>query len=309
MYARKAYELVKELAQCEKGHLQQFNEDLFNQVVDQCTQHFLELQALFRYNRTETIRSLSWKVGFELFELPEEIQEKLSLPEKNYFGKHSAALQTYMADVGIDLNVDMVPPKDPYIKVRVLDDMGEGILLSNKTANLARHSMHFLKRTDAEQYIARLIATEIVPPFLVKLLLYPGAIAKSLFHHNKRIPRFSNLLKLYDFTTLNKASTASAGLRHLEIVAGSYLSVAGAILGVLRPRRMSLFGALMIVWGFAREVFLMKPGGENDYKPGKAVQIYPQMFLVVVCAFLSIRKDVRWLLRSFKARRVGTKYL
>jgi len=50
---------------------------------------------------------------------------------------------------------DMVPPKDPYIKVRVLDDMGEGILLSDKTANLARHSMHFLKRTDAEQYIAR----------------------------------------------------------------------------------------------------------------------------------------------------------
>lgn len=49
----------------------------------------------------------------------------------------------------------MVPPKDPYIKVRVLDDMGEGILLSDKTANLARHSMHFLKRTDAEQYIAR----------------------------------------------------------------------------------------------------------------------------------------------------------
>lgn len=48
-----------------------------------------------------------------------------------------------------------MPPKDPYIKVRVLDDMGEGILLSDKTANLARHSMHFLKRTDAEQYIAR----------------------------------------------------------------------------------------------------------------------------------------------------------
>ncbi|CAL1403517.1 unnamed protein product [Linum trigynum] len=199
MYARKAYELVKELAQCEKGHLQQFNEDLFNQVIDQCTQHFLELQALFRkkqeenvametrnedhygalvhhlallrnkrclmayvYNRTETIRSLSWKVGFELFELPEEIQEKLSLPEKNYFGKHSAALQTYMADVGIDLNVDMVPPKDPYIKVRVLDDMGEGILLSNKTANLARHSMHFLKRTDAEQYIARGLMEELI---------------------------------------------------------------------------------------------------------------------------------------------------
>ncbi|CAN1249997.1 DNA replication complex GINS protein PSF1 [Linum perenne] len=193
MYARKAYELVKELSQCEKGRLQQFNEDLFNQVIDQCTQHYLELQALIRkmqeenvdvtetrnedhygalvhhlsltrnkrclmayvYNRAEVIQSLAWKVGFELFELPEEIQEKLSDSEKDYFGKHSAALQSYMADVDMDLNVDMVPPKDPYIKVRVLDDMGEGIMLSDKTANLARHSMHFLKRTDAEQYIAR----------------------------------------------------------------------------------------------------------------------------------------------------------
>lgn len=50
---------------------------------------------------------------------------------------------------------DMVPPKDPYIKVRILDDIDEGIVLSDKTTNFARHSMHFLKRTDAEPYIAR----------------------------------------------------------------------------------------------------------------------------------------------------------
>uniref|UniRef100_A0A6N2LB55 GINS subunit domain-containing protein n=1 Tax=Salix viminalis TaxID=40686 RepID=A0A6N2LB55_SALVM len=113
------------------------------------------------HNRAEVIQNFAWKVGLELLELPEEIQEKLSPSEKNYFGKHSSALQSYMAEVGIDLNVDMVPPKDPYIKVRVLDDMGEGILLSDKTANLALHSMHFLKRTDAEQYIARGLMEEL----------------------------------------------------------------------------------------------------------------------------------------------------
>ncbi|WCJ40581.1 DNA replication complex GINS protein PSF1 [Euphorbia peplus] len=199
MYAKKGYELVKDLANGEKGQLQQFNEDLFNQVIGQCTQHYLELQALIRkmqednvdvqetrnddhygalvhhlsllrnkrclmayvYKRSEIIRNLAWNVGLELLELPEEIQEKLSHSEKKYYGKHSAALQSYMADVGIELNVDMVPPKDPYIKVRVLDDMGEGILLSDKTANLARHSMHFLKRTDAEQYISRGLMEEL----------------------------------------------------------------------------------------------------------------------------------------------------
>lgn len=49
----------------------------------------------------------------------------------------------------------MVPPKDPYIKVRVVENIDEGIVLSDKTTNFASHSMHFLKRTDAEPYIAR----------------------------------------------------------------------------------------------------------------------------------------------------------
>lgn len=49
-----------------------------------------------------------------------------------------------------------MPPKDPYIQVRVLDDIGDGIVLSDdKIANFAPHSMHFLKRTDAEQFISR----------------------------------------------------------------------------------------------------------------------------------------------------------
>ena len=59
----------------------------------------------YRYNRAEVIQNFAWKVGLELLELPEEIQEKLSPSEKNYFGKHSSALQSYMAEVGIDLNV------------------------------------------------------------------------------------------------------------------------------------------------------------------------------------------------------------
>jgi len=46
----------------------------------------------------------------------------------------------------------MVPPKDPYIKVRVLDDIGV-TAMGDRDTNLARHSIHFLKRTDAEHYI------------------------------------------------------------------------------------------------------------------------------------------------------------
>ncbi|KAF5739106.1 hypothetical protein HS088_TW12G00305 [Tripterygium wilfordii] len=218
MHGRQASQLVKELASSEKGQLKPFNmqhntcnfnvfgslgmlhvlrflSDLFDQVIEQCEQHHLELQSLIRkiqdegldvqttrnadhygalihhlslvrnkrcllayvYNRAEIIRSFIWKVGPVL---PEEIQEKLSHTEGDHFRRYSASLNSYVQEVGVDLTLDMVPPKDPYIKVRVLDDMG-AIVLSDKTANLARHSMHFLRRTDAEQYIAQGLMEEL----------------------------------------------------------------------------------------------------------------------------------------------------
>ncbi|XP_057458793.1 uncharacterized protein LOC130749451 [Lotus japonicus] len=197
MYGRKACQLVKELAGGEKGQFTPFNSDLFEQVVAECSQHHLELQSLIRkiqdegldvqtarnadhygalihhlslvrnkrclmaytYNRAENLRSLVWKVGHGL---PQEIEEKICHSEKEYFKKHSSALKSYMSQLLVDLTVDMVPPKDPCIQVRVLEDIGEGIVLSDdKTYNLALQSIHLLKRTDAEQFIARGLMEEI----------------------------------------------------------------------------------------------------------------------------------------------------
>ena len=42
------------------------------------------------------IQSLSWKVKF----LSEEIEEKLSDPEKRYFKRHSSAIQSYTREMG-----------------------------------------------------------------------------------------------------------------------------------------------------------------------------------------------------------------
>ncbi|CAA2965771.1 DNA replication complex GINS protein PSF1-like isoform X4 [Olea europaea var. sylvestris] len=109
------------------------------------------------YNRAEVIRSLGWVVDCVL---PEEIEEKLSSSEKEYFKNHAATLQSYMSELDLDLSVDMIPPKDPYIKVRVLEDIGE-VVLSDQVANLARHAMLFLRRTDAEQYISQGLMEEL----------------------------------------------------------------------------------------------------------------------------------------------------
>ncbi|GAV65997.1 hypothetical protein CFOL_v3_09508, partial [Cephalotus follicularis] len=401
MHGKKAGELIREFAGGEKWQIQSFNSNLFDEIIEDCGINHHMFQSLIRkmheegldvqstrnpdhygalihhlslirskrclmayvYNRAEIIRNLAWKVGLKLFELPEEIQEKFSHTEKTYFEQHAKALETYMNELALDLNVDMVPPKDPYIKVRVLDDVGDDIILSDKAAKLARHSMHFLKRTDAEPFIARvgcetihplgsinlfvvagtaprhsrrwastissfascicffliflqlplfrvpcrsgicttplevtsseLIASELFPAFVVKALLYPGAIANAIFNY-KSFPSYKDLIKLYNLTNVRKAPTTT-DLQRLEVLAGSYLCVAGALLGLIKPGRMSLFGTLLVLWGLAREVIIKKPA---DSIFSKAIHIYPTMLIAVVCAFLSIRRDVRKIIHS-----------
>ncbi|KAI3716283.1 hypothetical protein L6452_23511 [Arctium lappa] len=195
MYGRKACQLVKEFVSSDSGQLIVFNNDLFAQVIEECDGHLLQLQALLRkmqvegsdnqttknadhfgalvhhlslvrnkrclmayvHNRAEVIQNLGWTIERVL---PEEIEEKLNSSEKEYFKNHSATLQSYMSDLDLDLAVDMVPPKDPYIKVRVLEEIGN-VVLSDQLANLARHAILFLRRTDAEQYISQGLMEEL----------------------------------------------------------------------------------------------------------------------------------------------------
>ncbi|KAG1365822.1 DNA replication complex GINS protein PSF1 [Cocos nucifera] len=189
MYGRRASQLLRELACSESGQLTAFNSDAFDQVIKECKEHNMQLQSLIRkiedenldiqttrnedhfgavihhlslirnkrclmaymYNRAETIQSLRWKVGPVL---PQEIQEKLNYSEEEYFKNHSAAIESCMSELDLDLTVDMVPPKDPYIRVRVLDDIGE-VCLGDHSISLTKHSLHFLRRTDAEPFISQ----------------------------------------------------------------------------------------------------------------------------------------------------------
>ncbi|KAL1059760.1 hypothetical protein V6Z11_1Z009300 [Gossypium hirsutum] len=114
------------------------------------------------------------------------------------------------------------------------------------------------------------------------------------------LPRYSKLLKLYNISALRK-STAVSDLQRLEILAGSYLSVVGAFIGLSRRARMSLFGTMLIIWSLVRDIVL---GQFHNMFPTKSIQMYPTLILAVVCAFLSIKKDVRKLIHSPRARRV-----
>ncbi|CAL5373531.1 unnamed protein product [Camellia sinensis] len=148
--------------------------------------------------------------------------------------------------------------------------------------------------TPLEVASCHLIATEVLPAVVVKILLYPGAVADA-FLKNKSIPNFNNLLNAYpNFNNLKRFDDTN-DIHRIEVIVGSYLSVAGALLGYLRPGRMSFVGTLLVLWGLAKELFM----GRHQY-PKKAISVYPTMLIAPVLAFFSIKGDVKKLIRSFR---------
>ncbi|KAH9714955.1 Tail fiber [Citrus sinensis] len=112
--------------------------------------------------------------------------------------------------------------------------------------------------TPIEVTCFQLIISEIFHEFVAKFLLYPGALASAIMK-GKSIPSYSKLLRLYNFTNLTNSQKTN--LLRLEVLAGSYLSVAGALIGA---QRMSLIGTLLLLWGLVREAMMFRKFQEFD---------------------------------------------
>ncbi|KAE9586968.1 hypothetical protein Lal_00004900 [Lupinus albus] len=144
---------------------------------------------------------------------------------------------------------------------------------------------------------SQLIASEVFPVPVVKALLYPGAALNGLIH-NFTLPKWDHLLDLYNLTNAKEAS-AVTDLQRLEVLAGSYFTVAGALVGLVKPGRMSMFGNLLVIWGLVKEGILGKPVTTD---PSKAVYVYPTMVIAVICAFSSVKYDAKKVARSAPIR-------
>ncbi|XP_071715090.1 uncharacterized protein [Rutidosis leptorrhynchoides] len=145
--------------------------------------------------------------------------------------------------------------------------------------------------TPLELTSSQLIASQVIPSGVVKVLLYPGAVGKAVFN-DKPIPKYNNVLDAYKAKHI-KGPPSTTDLQHLEVLAGSYLAVAGAIIGLFQSRRLGLFGMLMLLWGLSKE-----PRFLNGHKNVVSVY-YPTMSIAVLCAFLSIRDDVKKIVSGF----------
>ncbi|KAL0311797.1 UNVERIFIED_CONTAM: hypothetical protein Sradi_5579000 [Sesamum radiatum] len=147
---------------------------------------------------------------------------------------------------------------------------------------------------------SQLISSDVFPLPVVKALLYPGAVVNGLIS-NMTVPSWDNLLSVYNLTSIKEAS-AVTDLQRLEVLAGSYFCVAGSLIGLVKPGRMSMFGTLLVIWGLVKEGILGKPVNTD---PKKAVFVYPTMLLALVCAFLSVKYDIKKVVRSTPAQPVA----
>ncbi|CAL0319165.1 unnamed protein product [Lupinus luteus] len=144
---------------------------------------------------------------------------------------------------------------------------------------------------------SQLIASEVFPLTVVKALLYPGAAANALIH-NFSLPKWNGLFELYNLTNAKEASPVT-DLQRLEVLAGSYFIVAGALVGLVKPGRMGMFGTLLVIWGLVKEGILGKPVTTD---PSKAVYVYPTLVIAMICAFLSVKYDVKKIVRPAPVR-------
>ncbi|KAL7099761.1 hypothetical protein ACP275_09G105400 [Erythranthe tilingii] len=142
-------------------------------------------------------------------------------------------------------------------------------------------------RTPIDIVACELIAGEIFPKFVVKAILYPGAVITS-FTEGKIVPNCDHILTSYK-SNMSKAPPTT-DLKQLEVITGSYLCVAGAILGLIKRGRMSVCGLILVLWGIVREMFVGKYRSED-------VCVYPEMIVTIVIALFSMRRDVRKLIR------------
>lgn len=105
---------------------------------------------------------MRWEFGSIL---PADIKANLSTSEAVWFSKYSSLLAKYMRSIGesgVNLAVDLKPPKSVYIDVRCLVDYGRFELSDGSVLLLKKNSQHYLPRSECEELIRQGIFQHVI---------------------------------------------------------------------------------------------------------------------------------------------------
>lgn len=110
------------------------------------------LLLTYMTERVERIKYVRWRSKL----LPQKIKELLSPGELEFFEEYDQVLSRYMATcLGgsyFDLTLDVLPPKSPFLSIRVLQDQGE-VMFSFGRLHLRKGTVHSIPADEAEPLI------------------------------------------------------------------------------------------------------------------------------------------------------------
>ena len=106
----------------------------------------------YHQHRLERIEALLWESGSGAVDADKAA--KLSERELEYADAYARVVGDALERFGLDLFVDMDPPKDHFVRVRALCDLDD-VLTERGAIRLARDATLFLRRVDAEPLIRR----------------------------------------------------------------------------------------------------------------------------------------------------------
>ena len=137
-------------------------------VARQNWQRNIRCVLAYLNTRLSRVERMAWESGKHL---PDHILEKLSESEASYFKTYVDNLDGYNKAIcnmlgsdsnNIDLTVDLNPPKDLFVEVRVNKDVGTITLPESGEVQLQKNSTYLLKRSEADNLIKRGIMSEVV---------------------------------------------------------------------------------------------------------------------------------------------------
>lgn len=107
----------------------------------------------YMMERVERLKFMRWHSDV----LPQIVKEALSPHELEFFDEYDNALSEYMSTCleggsMLDLTLDDLPPKDPFVSIRVLQDYGE-VIFSFGRLHLKKGTVHSLPADEAEPLI------------------------------------------------------------------------------------------------------------------------------------------------------------
>ncbi|BBN11219.1 hypothetical protein MPTK1_5g10080 [Marchantia polymorpha subsp. ruderalis] len=143
--------------------------------------------------------------------------------------------------------------------------------------------------TPLQVTMTQVATSGIMPVVMQKALLYPGACVGHLYKGDSvasLAPLWNNLLEEYNLTNITPRDESYK--YRLEVVAGSYFAVGGAVVSMIKPGRMSMFGILLIIWGLIKDDLFDRPDRESS----QLVHADFILFIALALAVLSIKYDM-----------------